>query len=122
MIRILIDMNLSPDWAAVFSSHGIAAVHWGSIGNASAPDTEIMAWARDNGYVVFTHDLDFGTLLAMAGAKGPSVVQVRCQDILPSNVASLVLQVIQKHEAELAAGAIMVIDAARARLRLLPIS
>jgi hypothetical protein len=37
-----------------------------------------MQWAILNNYAVFTHDLDFGTMLAFRGAAGPSVVQVRC--------------------------------------------
>ena len=39
-----------------------------------------MQWAITNGYAVFTHDLDFGTMLALSGADGPSVLPVR---ILP---------------------------------------
>jgi len=35
-----------------------------------------MSYAQDHGYVVFTHDLDFGTLLALTRARGPSVVLV----------------------------------------------
>jgi predicted nuclease of predicted toxin-antitoxin system len=45
-----------------------------------------MAWARENGHVVLTHDLDFGTLLALTRANGPSVVQVRAQDVLPQHL------------------------------------
>jgi len=30
-----------------------------------------MQWAMANGDAVFTHDLDFGTLLALSGADGP---------------------------------------------------
>jgi hypothetical protein len=37
-----------------------------------------MAWARANGHVVFTHDLDFGTTLALTHAADPSVT--KCVD------------------------------------------
>ena len=40
-----------------------------------------MAWAGEHGSVVFTHDLDFGSLLALTQAVGPSVIQVRTQDV-----------------------------------------
>jgi predicted nuclease of predicted toxin-antitoxin system len=63
-IQILIDMNLSPDWVNELSKHGWASVHWSTIGDSKATDHEIMAWARTNTHVVFTHDLDFGTMLA----------------------------------------------------------
>jgi predicted nuclease of predicted toxin-antitoxin system len=42
---------------------------------------EIFGFAAANGWV-FTHDLDFGALLAALRANRPSVVQVRCRDVL----------------------------------------
>jgi predicted nuclease of predicted toxin-antitoxin system len=73
-MKILVDMNLAPDWVPVLQSAGYQAVHWFTVGDPRAPDHDIMAWARTNGYVVFTHDLDFGSLLATTGAAGPSVI------------------------------------------------
>jgi predicted nuclease of predicted toxin-antitoxin system len=50
------------------------------IGAATATDSILFAYAQHNRLVVFTHDLDFGTLLAHTRASGPSVIQVRAQD------------------------------------------
>jgi predicted nuclease of predicted toxin-antitoxin system len=33
-----------------------------------------MDWAVANGYVVFSHDLDFSTMLALTHASGPSLI------------------------------------------------
>ena len=66
-MKILIDMNLSPDWVAVFGRYNISAVHWSTVGDPREKDSIIMEWARTNGYIVFTHDLDFGSLLAATG-------------------------------------------------------
>ena len=71
-MKLLIDMNLAPLWVEVFQQHGWEAVQWSAVGDPRASDGTIMAWARDNGYVVFTHDLDFGALLAATGSRGPS--------------------------------------------------
>lgn len=68
-MRILIDMNLSPLWVPFLSTHGIESLHWSSIGKSSAPDTEILAYAAQHGLVIFTHDLDFGMLLAARKAR-----------------------------------------------------
>ena len=62
-MKILIDMNLSPKWSEVLSRHGHEAVHWSTIGEFNADDFEIMRWAAENGYIVFTHDLDFAHYL-----------------------------------------------------------
>jgi predicted nuclease of predicted toxin-antitoxin system len=82
-VKVLIDMNLSPDWVAVLQGQGWPAVHWSTVGDPRATDRTIMDWAVANGSIVFTHDLDFGTMLALTHATGPSVLQVRGQDVLP---------------------------------------
>ena len=38
-----------------------------------------MGFARVNGYVVLTHDLDFGAILAATHGNKPSVVQIRSE-------------------------------------------
>lgn len=120
-IRIVIDMNLSPDWVSELSRHGWPAVHWSTIGNPRAPDDEIMGWARSNNHVVLTHDLDFGTMLALTHAAGPSVLQVRGQDVLPDHMASIVVAAIELYQSYLAGGALVVVDEAKSRVRILPI-
>lgn len=67
-MKVLLDMNLSPAWAPVLNRAGFQCTHWRCVGKVDAPDTVVMSWARDHGYVVFTHDMDFGTLLAATGA------------------------------------------------------
>lgn len=120
-IQVVIDMNLSPDWVDELVGHGWPAVHWSTIGDPRALDHEIMGWARSNNHVVFTHDLDFGTMLALTHADGPSVIQVRGQDVLPDHMAPMVLTALKLYESDLAAGALVVVDEAKSRVRMLPI-
>jgi predicted nuclease of predicted toxin-antitoxin system len=120
-MRFLIDMNLSPLWVPFLASHGLEAVHWSAVGNASAPDSEIMQYAADGGYIVLTPDLDFGMLLASSGTSRPSVVQLRCQDVLPSAIGGAVLSAVAATRRHLETGALVPIDPVRHRIRLLPI-
>lgn len=120
-LRLLIDMNLSPDWVAVFDSAGIEAGHWSRIGDPRAANRVLLRWARDNDYVVFTHDLDFGALLASSGDARPSVIQLRTQNLLPDHAADLILTALQSYRAELEAGALITVDPLRARVRILPL-
>ena len=120
-MKILIDMNLSPDWTAVLEAENIAAVHWSSVGKPHAPDEEIMNYARENGYAVFTHDLDFGAMLALTQAASPSVLQVRAQDILPKSIGQIVITILQKYENEIEQGALIVFDKTKERVRILPL-
>jgi predicted nuclease of predicted toxin-antitoxin system len=75
-MKILIDMNLSPAWVQFPVANGHEAVLWSTIGEASAADWRIFDHAAANGFVIFTHDLDFGMLLAGRKSRGPSVIQI----------------------------------------------
>jgi hypothetical protein len=50
-----------------------------------------MAWARENRYIVFTNDLDYGALLFATAAASPSVIQIRAEDIRPASAEHAVL-------------------------------
>jgi predicted nuclease of predicted toxin-antitoxin system len=119
-MKLLIDMNLSPDWVRFLSSAGVNAVHWSSIGAAYAPDTEIMAYACADDCVVLTQDLDFSTILALTKVQKPSVVQIRSEDLDPNNIGKLVLSALVEGKASLESGALLTVDSKRTRLRLLP--
>ncbi|NER24523.1 MAG: hypothetical protein F6J86_33500 [Symploca sp. SIO1B1] len=120
-MKILIDMNLSPEWVQVFKKDNIESIHWSNVGDPRATDREIMDWALSHNYVVFTNDLDFGSLLAATQAKFPSVIQVRTQDILPTSMENLVRESLRRFDSELSSGALITIDLARSRVRILPI-
>ena len=120
-LRLVIDMNLSLEWVAELLRSGYESVHWSTIGDPRATDITIMAWARSDHHAVFTHDLDFGTLLALTHADGPSVFQVRGQNVLPEHMGSLVIAALRQHEASLISGALVVVDEKKSRVRVLPL-
>jgi predicted nuclease of predicted toxin-antitoxin system len=119
-MKLLLDMNLSPDWVEVLKQTEWDAVHWSAVGDPRATDAAIMQWALKGGYVVFTHDLDFGTLLAVTRAQGPSVIQLRTQDVMPQSFGERMIQILRQHETALREGALITIDEAKSRVRILP--
>jgi predicted nuclease of predicted toxin-antitoxin system len=120
-MKLLVDMNLSPSWKGYLRSVGIEAVHWSEIGPGNAPDSALFQWARDHDHIVFTHDLDFGAMLALTAAESPSVFQVRTEDVSPSALGDRVVALLRRFEPELNAGALLVVDELRERIRLLPL-
>ena len=120
-MKLLIDMNLSPLWVTVFENEGLEAIHWTDVGDPRAPDSEIMRWARDHGYTVFTHDLDFGALLAASRHDSPSVIQVRCQNVTPNYIGNCVLSALAQFKQHLKEGALISINEKNARVRILPL-
>lgn len=119
-MKLVIDMNLSPRWAEILARHGWHAVHWSHVGDPRATDHTIMEWARDQNHIVFTHDLDFGTILAITNADSPSVLQVRTQDVLPEHLEKLVIDALVQFREILVRGALITVDENTARARILP--
>jgi predicted nuclease of predicted toxin-antitoxin system len=120
-MKLLVDMNLSPRWVGVLCAADIEAVHWITAGRADAPDIEIMAFARAHDYVVLTHDLDFGSILAVTNGQKPSVVQMRSQDVTPERIGAMLISALRQLETELGDGALVTLDPRRTRVRLLPL-
>jgi predicted nuclease of predicted toxin-antitoxin system len=120
-VRILIDMNLSPRWAATLRIAEFEAHHWSSVGAANATDAQIMAYAAEHDCIVLTHDLDFSAILAATKGGKPSVVQLRADDIGPDAAGAVIASALRQMSEELRQGALLTIDLTRTRLRLLPL-
>jgi predicted nuclease of predicted toxin-antitoxin system len=80
-----------------------------------------MKYVRQNGSVVLTQDLDFGSILAAQHLANPSVIQVRSDNLDIEAIGSTIVQAISRLEHELASGALITIDPQRTRVRILPI-
>lgn len=120
-MKLLVDMNLSPQWVELFQSHGFEAQHWSAVGPRNAPDDEIMAYAKANGHIVLTHDLDFSAILAATSGTKPSVIQIRARDISLDAIGARLVAALRQAEAEFEQGALLTIDTDRNRLRVLPL-
>jgi predicted nuclease of predicted toxin-antitoxin system len=120
-VKFLIDMNLTPAWVEFFTAHGFESIHWQSVGAHEADDAVIMSFAREHDFILFTHDLDFGCILAVTQALGPSVVQARVEDPLPDRIGDALVSVLQEQALHLERGALVTLDPERARTRVLPI-
>ena len=60
-------------------------------------------------------------MLALTHATGPSVLQVRGQSVLPEDIGPEVLAALRQHDAALTAGALVVVDVKKSRVRVLPL-
>ena len=121
-MRLLVDNALSPGLAVALSDHGHNAIHVRDVGLAHAADAEIFAFAAEQDRAVLSADTDFGTLLALRGERAPSVVLWRRQSPRRAvEQATVLIGVLATVESELSQGAIVVVEAARIRVRPLPI-
>jgi predicted nuclease of predicted toxin-antitoxin system len=120
-MRFLIDMNLSPSWVHFLQTAGFETTHWSAVGAPAAADRTLMQWAAAHDHVVLTNDLDFSTILAATQRRKPSVIQIRADLLTPAAIGGAVLRAIAQTDRELAEGALVSVDPARARVRILPL-
>jgi predicted nuclease of predicted toxin-antitoxin system len=120
-MKLLVDMNFSPAWIPYLAEQGFEAVHWSAVGAADALDETIATYAIANQQVIFTHDLDFGAILAHTRDHRPSVIQARVEDITPDALGPTLTGVLRQFEAEIDSGAIVTILPGRNKVRVLPI-
>jgi predicted nuclease of predicted toxin-antitoxin system len=120
-MKVVLDMNVSPQWVGLLEQRGHEVRHWSKIGLVDDTDKVIMEWARDNGFIAMTNDLDFGEILAVTNLQAPSVIQLRLGRNEPKRVAPFVGEAIEKCKDELKAGALVSINQNSYRVRLLPL-
>lgn len=114
-------MNLSPEWSKFFTEKGHPTKHWATIGVITAPDTDILAYAKTQGQIILTFDLDFTDLLAASGANTPSVVILRTRTLRAEKLQARLLEVLSQCKEDLENGAVVIVEDAKVRIRTLPI-
>ena len=120
-MQFILDMNLEPAWCPALQAQGWECQHWREVGDPKALDPVILEWATSHDRIVLTHDLDFGTLLAVGQRTGPSVVLLRVEDVRVVSLEAMLLPLLRMHLASLEQGALMVVGPSRSRVRLLPL-
>jgi predicted nuclease of predicted toxin-antitoxin system len=118
----LLDAALSPVLARELSQRGIDTVHVRSLHLERADDSAILAKTADLGRVLVSRDADFAGLLAQSASKWPSFVHLRVPGLnAPAGQADMIVAVLEQHAAELEAGAILIVQHGRVRVRGLPV-
>ena len=120
-MKILVDMNLGMGLVAELQALGIEARHWSQVGALDAPDSVIMEWARREGFVVLTSDLDFGALLHSTNGVGPSVIQFRGSDLRVRAILGDLINVLDTFRDSLVRGALVTVAGKRVRIVELPV-
>lgn len=100
---------------------GIDAVHASTLGLSEALDPTILERARSEGWVLVTLDADFHAILALSGARRPSVIRVRVEGLNGAQLVAFLKPVIERCRESLEEGTAMTVTASRIRLRRLPI-
>ena len=120
-MRFLADMGVSLTTVEALRGANHDAVHLRDEGLIRLSDSEIAAKAVSETRVVLTFDLDFGDILAVTRCQTPSVIIFRLRNQTPVAVNPRLFRVIAECAAELATGAIVLVEDEGFRVRRLPI-
>ncbi len=120
-MRFLVDMPLSPKTVNFLMEIGFDAIRANELGMAKSKDKDIFDYAKKNGMIILTADLDFGTILAFTHSNRPSVIIFRLGDPSPEHVNLLLSSHLSMIERDLLKGAIVIIEDREIRIRELPI-
>jgi len=120
-MKFLADMGISPRTVEFLRDSGLEAVHLSEEGLFLMEDDAILFKARTEGYVLLTHDLDFGELIAVSGAQLPSVIVFRLRNMRPENVNRHLIKIIEDYQGKLEEGVFISVTEGQARIRSLPL-
>ena len=80
-----------------------------------------MAAARDSGCSVLTQDLDFSAIVALSGARTPSLITLRLASSRVEHVNEILARVLPQIEEDLVRGSAITVEEAAIRRRALPV-
>ncbi len=120
-MKFLADMPISPKTVAFLRSLGHDALRASERGLDCAKDESIVEFARANGMVILTMDLDFTAILARTQAQGPSTILFRLRNPTVEQINRRLQELLPQAELQLQAGAIVIVEEERMRIRQLPI-
>ena len=120
-MKFLADMGISPKTVLFLRNLGYEATHLTEEGLHRMTDSAILRKAREENYVLLTHDLDFGELVASSGSQLPSVIVFRLRNMRPENVNHHLIQIIENHNDLLEIGIFVSVTEGRIRVRSLPL-
>lgn len=121
-MKFLADMGISPVIVNFLHDIGYEAIHLDQEGLGRMADSQILAKARAEGFIVLTHDLDFTDLMAAGGAHSPSVIIFRLRNMRPESVSLNLQKILDRFKSDLENGVIITVREGNIRVRDLPIS
>lgn len=119
-MRFLADMGVDQRVVAWLRAAGHDAIHLRDEGLHRLPDDDIFDKAIAEARIILTFDLDFGEIAALASGRVASVILFRLPDARYARVIERLQAVLPTSTEALAAGAVVIVEPARHRIRQLP--
>ena len=118
-MRLLLDMNMSPKVAERLRAEGDDAVHLRDLGLGHLQDDDVFAYAKTDQRIVVTFDLEFGEIVGLGAGTG--VILLRLRSVRLAHVQQRISVALIAAAESLRAGAVVLVEDARIRIRAWPI-
>jgi predicted nuclease of predicted toxin-antitoxin system len=120
-MKFLADMGISTSTVLWLRNLGHDVTHVRELSMERASDGMILDRASTEKRAVLTCDLDFGDIMASLAEDHPTIILIRMRDQTPANVNRRLKQVLEESSTAITKGAIIIVEASRHRVRLLPV-
>jgi predicted nuclease of predicted toxin-antitoxin system len=120
-MKLVADLHISPSTVAFLRTLGHDVLRVDAILPNTATDEEIVATARAAGRSILTQDLDFSAIVALSGARSPSLITLRLASSRVQHVNEALARALPLVEDDLALGSAVTIEEGAIRRRPLPI-
>lgn len=121
-MRFLADMGVSLAVRSWLRNEGHDVVHLRDEGLHSLPNGAIFRKAASESRIVLTFDLDFGEIVANAGADAVTVIIFRLKNTRASHVIQRLRTVVQRSAVALQGRVVVLVEESRYRVRRFPMS
>jgi predicted nuclease of predicted toxin-antitoxin system len=121
-MKVLLNENIPPSLAIHLREFGWQAVHVRDVDLIGASDHSIIDYALANGFVILTHDLDYGQIVAVSGKAGPSVITFHLEKISAQILFRVLNDNLTKLNEYLSYGVLISVDDEKIRVRQLTIA
>lgn len=121
-MRLIADIHISPRTVQELIKSGHDVLRVNEVLSFTATDEEIVVKAIEDDRTNLTQDLDFSSIIALAGKRRPSLISLRLASSRIEYVSDLLCKVLPSLETQTKEGAIIAIEDQRIRSRPLPLS
>ena len=116
-MKFLANMGISPVTVAFLRKLGYEAVRLPDVGLERRSDADVIAYAKHQGHVVLTFDLDYPALLALNPSSRASAIILRTMIAEPEWINQRLGETLPLLADALTDGAIVVVEDYRVRVR-----
>jgi predicted nuclease of predicted toxin-antitoxin system len=121
-MKLLADLHISPRTVTYLKSLHHDVVRVSDIMPVTSSDEQIVSWAREQGRVILTQDLDFTNIIALSGQTTPSLITLRLSSSRIEYVNERLSRILPEIEIPIDTGLLVTVDDESIRKRTLPVA